>query len=185
MGGAIGALYLEEHSGEFERAVLSSPMLQMNYGRKPVVVVWMLAGLSKLLHWDRNYVPGQSGFDGISHFNTSSCMSAERYKYCFELRQREHHYRTYGGTYLWTRAGLFALGKIRRKSLLKRIQIPVLLCQAGQDHMVRPEGQEHFAKLVDGCKLVRFPEAKHEIFNATEEIRIPYYEEVLSFMDLH
>ena len=62
-----------------------------------------------------------------------------------------------------------------------KVKIPVLLCQAGRDTMVRAEGQEYFAKNSGNTRIVRFPDSKHELFTATYDIMLPYYEEVFDF----
>ena len=47
MGGAIGTLFLEKYPEVFERAVLSSPMLQVNFGKNPTWLVKVLMVLSR------------------------------------------------------------------------------------------------------------------------------------------
>lgn len=47
--------------------------------------------------------------------------------------------------------------------------------------MVRAEGQEYFAKNSGNTRIVRFPDSKHELFTATYDIMLPYYEEVFDF----
>ena len=45
MGGCIGAWTIEEYPGLFDKAVLSSPMLGLSFGKIPVPVVYMAASL--------------------------------------------------------------------------------------------------------------------------------------------
>ena len=179
MGGAIGTLFLEKYPEVFERAVLSSPMLQVNFGKNPTWMVKVLMVLSKILRWDLKYVPGQKGFDHVYVFATSSSTSEPRYAYIFNQREQVPQYTSYGGTYAWTRASIKATKQIARDA--GKVQIPVLLCQAGRDTMVRAEGQEYFAKNSGNTRIVRFPDSKHELFTATYDIMLPYYEEVFDF----
>lgn len=179
MGGAIGTLFLEKYPEVFERAVLSSPMLQVNFGKNPTWLVKVLMVLSKILRWDLKYVPGQKGFDHVYVFETSSSTSEPRYAYIFNQREQVPQYTSYGGTYAWTRASIKATKQIARDA--GKVQIPVLLCQAGRDTMVRAEGQEYFAKNSGNTRIVRFPDSKHELFTATYDIMLPYYEEVFDF----
>ncbi len=181
MGGCIASLYLEEHPEIFERAVLSAPLLQMNYGNTSDFAVSILMAISKVLPWDLKYVPGQHGFDNRYAFETSSAQSEPRYAYVFSERQREPHYTSYGGTYAWTRASIKAIKRVHKH--LNQIQIPVLICQAGLDNMVRPDGQKRFAEDTVHTRLMTFPTSKHEIFNALYEVRIPYYEAVFGFFE--
>lgn len=150
MGGAIGALFLEEYPSYFKKAVLSSPMMQMNFGKIPEWEVKLLVFWSRIAHWNTGYVPGQHGFDGSYGFEGSSCLSKARYDYVFRLRKEVPEYTTYGGTYAWTRASIQATREIAKNA--ERVDIPVLLLQAGKDSMVKPEGQQYFA---DHAKQVR------------------------------
>lgn len=179
MGGAIGTLFLEKYPEVFQKAVLSSPMLQVNFKNNPTWAVYLLMGISKLLRWDLRYVPGQKGFDGVYVFATSSSTSEPRYAYIFHQRETTPQYTSYGGTYAWTRASIRACKKA--VAAAGQVKIPVLLCQSGRDTMVRPEGQEAFAAKSGNTRLVRFPEAKHELFTAHYEIMLPYYQEVFDF----
>ena len=65
------------------------------------------------------------------------------------------------------------------------ITTPVLLCQAGKDRLVRLEGQDAFDRACDKVTLIRFPESRHEIYNATDEIREPYFKAVISYFDAY
>ena len=67
----------------------------------------------------------------------------------------------------------------------ENITTPVLLCQAGKDRLVRLEGQDAFDRACDKVTLIRFPESRHEIYNATDEIREPYFKAVISYFDAY
>lgn len=181
MGGAIGALFLEEYPDVFSAAVLSSPLLEMTYGSVPDWAVKILMVWSSLAGWKENYVPGQHGFDNIYKYETSSCMSEPRYAYAFRQRQETPEYTTYGGTYAWSKATIRAMKRVQKQAAA--IQIPVLLFQAGADSMVRPAGQERFAKACGHTRLVSFPGAKHELFNMLWEDRISYYRQIFAFLE--
>lgn len=181
MGGAIGALFLEEYPEVFSKAVLSSPMMELNFGNVADWQAALLAAWSVIARWDTRYVPGQKGFDYTYSFAGSSCLSEVRYAYVFRQRKQTPEYRTYGGTYAWARASLRATRRLEKYA--DRVKIPVLLLQAGKDTMVKPGGQEEFAARSKNTKLVRFPESKHEIFNGTARIRERYYREVFAFYE--
>lgn len=179
MGGAIGTLFMEEYPEVFEKAVLSSPMLQVNFGSNPDWVVKVLMVVAKILHWDLKYVPGQKGFDHVYTFATSSSTSEPRYAYIFRQREEIPQYSSYGGTYAWTAASIRATKKAAKNA--EKVQIPVLLLQAGRDTMVRPEGQEYFAEHSGNTRLICFEESKHELYTATCQIMLPYYKEIFDF----
>lgn len=181
MGGGIGARYLELHPGVFERAVLSSPMMEMSYGKLPRPVVKAVLVLASIFGWKYKYMAGQSGFDGKNKYETSSCQSKARYNYFFDERLKDEHYRTYGGSYGWLRAGVKVATSIKKDA--GKIDIPVLLFQAGKDRLVQPEAQIVFAEKSKNTKLVVFEKSKHEIFNAYDEDRYRYFDMVFEFFN--
>lgn len=181
MGGTVGALYLEDHPEVFQKAVMSAPMMEMNFRGFPMWQVRMLMVVSKLLRWDLKYVPGQHGFDNINKWETSSSASKARYDYQFRCRQEVPEYTSYGGTYAWTRASIKAIKKLHKN--VDKIQIPVLLFQAGLDGMVSPGGQNDFAKNTGKTEFVRFEKSKHEVFNAIDEVLVEYYPKIFDFLE--
>lgn len=183
MGGAIGTLFLEQYSNIFCGAVLSSPMLGMQYGSYPKFVAAILAWGAKKMGKEEEYAFGQHGFDGNSHFETSSCLSQERYEYIFQKRVTSTKYRNYGGTFSWVRAGMQATKKLMKKKNIQKIVVPILLFQAGKDTTVDNRVQNKFAKRCKKVTLVKVKEAKHEIFNSLEATRQEYYACIQKFLN--
>jgi lysophospholipase len=181
MGGAIAALYLEQHPDIFSCAILSSPMLEMNFGMVPTAIVWFLLLLIKLLRIEKSYAPGHGGFDGIADFKRSSCLSEARYQHIFSKRQQDKQYQTYGASCAWALASLRALRKLHKQAGL--IKTPILMFQAGRDTTVKSGGQLVFARKTENTKLVRLPESKHEIYNSGTEIITEYYTEIFAFLE--
>ena len=181
MGGAIGTLFLEQYPDYFTCAVLSSPLMELNLGKYPKIVVNLLLLRAKLLRRETDYVPGQKGFDGVRVFAGSSAMSKPRYEYAFRMRERDVHNRTYGGCYSWTGASIRATKKLQKNAA--KVSIPVLLFQAGQDTMVKKKGQDIFCKRAKNVQCVYFEDAKHELFNGTAKIRDSYYEKLFEYLD--
>ena len=61
------------------------------------------------------------------------------------------------------------------------MKIPVIIMQASMDTLVMPEAQNEFASIAPNCELIRFEGSKHEIFNATDDIILDYYNRVFDF----
>lgn len=180
MGGCIGALYLEACPGRYGAAVLSSPMFQVNTNGKPPLLCWLYGRLQTALGRGQNYLGDQNqDFDGISHFETSSATDRGRYDAWFRQRLAEPHYQNHSGTIGWMTASLAAERKAVRHA--DRIRIPLLLCQAGHDSLVKPGGQFRFAARAKQTRIEKFPDARHEIFNCDAATRQAYWQAVLEF----
>ena len=184
MGGAIAILALERYPQLFEAAVLSAPMCAMQTGKYPRFLAKLLAEFCCLTGKGKCFatLAGQQGFSETPQFEGSSCLSKERYDYMFQKRLLDEHYRTYGGSYAWVRAGLRASRKLMRRENLAKIKVPVLLFAAGRDHMVDNDAIARFAEETERTKLFFMPDSRHEIFNADERTRAKYYDEIFRFI---
>ena len=179
MGGCVGTLFLERYPHYFKKVVLSSPMLALNWNKLPRIVIRLLCLWSSIVRWDKRFVPGHHGFDDMPTFSRSSVLSKPRYRYMFHLRREDKYNRTYGGTYAWARSSMRAMDQAQ--FFAGAIQIPVLLCTAGLDTMVKNEGQDQFARHCRHLQRLYFHNSKHEIFNATDDERIPYFHALMEF----
>ena len=183
MGGAIGVRYLEEFPLTFDAAILSAPMLGMNTGKYPKWLAKVTADFFCAIGKGTKYAAGQSGFSEKPSFETSNCVSRERYMYIYNMRLRNINYQTYGGTYAWVKAGFKVIRKLRKRKNIKSIKIPLIIFEAEKDDMVDNCGIEKFAKKAKTAQLVRMKDSKHEIFNAGEAVRDSYYRQIFLFLN--
>lgn len=180
MGGCVGACLLEDCPSLFDKAVLSSPMLEMRFGNFNDREVKVINDVSKAVGLRKTPTPGAKGWTGEEDFEHSSCLSYARYHYQFHQREENESYRTWDATYAWARAGKEASERSIRNA--RNVVVPVLLCQAGKDNMVRPDGQNAFAEKALNTKIAAFPESRHEIFNADDESRRAFYKAMDEFL---
>ena len=182
MGGAAAAMYIEKYPDAFRCAVLSSPMLKVDYGGIPDPAIDALAVATRIGDLGDRFAPGQHEWRGEDLFLKSSCMDRDRYDYQFEQRMQDIHYQTWGGTWAWA-----AAAKKATESALSNahcVDIPVLICQAGHDGMVDNEGQNEFRRLSNMVYLIRYDGAEHELFNADAYTRKKYYTDVLNYFKI-
>lgn len=181
MGGCVGALLLEDYPALFDLAILSSPMLEMRFGSFNDRQVKVINDVSKAVGLKKSPTPGAKGWTGQEEFETSSDLSYARYLYQFNQRAANEAYRTWDATYAWARAGKEASERSIRNA--GNVAVPVLLCQAGKDSMVRPDGQNEFVRRSFNTRLVVMPDCKHEIFNGDDESRMKYYQAMDEFLN--
>lgn len=183
MGGCIATLFLEKYGDFFRCAILSSPMHKMILGRfKPWQVIAVGRAL-KVVGRDNKLASGQKRFDGVNIWQQSSSMSKARYDFQFDKRLNIEEYTTYGSSFAWARESLKATEKCLKDA--SDIKTPILLCEAGLDTLVDNEGHRIFVDKTDNTTYKIFPKSKHEIFNATDDIREEYYKTVFSYIEEH
>lgn len=179
MGGAIGALYLEQHPDVFEKCVLSSPMIKMSTAGVSQIEVELILALAKIPFVNKMFVPGQGEYQGIFDF-TGSCMKSQaRYTLHHSFREQDIHYRTNGASLRWAAEAFNVSKKIIKNANF--VKIPVILMQASLDDLVDNHYQDIFADKVDSCQLYVFQGAKHEIFNSLEDNILDYYTRIFDF----
>lgn len=183
MGGAIGALVLEQYPELFDCAVLTSPMLKMKFNGIPEFVANLLRIYAAIFPVKFKYVPGQSVFDGVRDEKFGCCTSGERYEYIFRKREKNDRYHMNGATYGWSISAMKATKKLQREA--EKVKIPVLLFQASDDDLVDNRGQNRFAEKNKNVILIQIPNSKHEIYGSTYNTIKWYYEVIWKFLDKH
>ncbi len=179
MGGAIAALFLEQYPEFFKAAILSSPMLKMKLGNVPSAVIDALAGFSRIMGWQVQLAPGQKGFSPEIDYGMNCGTSLARFEYEYQQKIDRKAYRTTAATYAWSRAAVAATKLLQKEA--GKVKIPLLILQAGNDDLVDNAGEDRFAEAVEQGQLIRFPTARHEIWNSTEDVLEPYYESIFRF----
>lgn len=182
MGGCIGALYLEAYPGDFDKAILNAPMLAIQMGPLPPAAASALCRAKRLVGKEKERLFTQGQFDPQEPFESSCTDSLARHLYYLEKRKENPYYQTSSVSYQWLAGAIRAGKQAVRKEHVSRIQIPVLLIQAGLDDQVRPQAQRKFAAHMGGrCQLVRLPEVKHESYRSSAPKLQTYLELVLDF----
>ena len=177
MGGAVAALFLEKYPGIFKAAVLSCPMFRLK-GRTPSVISLIaLKEYATLTHKMDDPAPGQKHFEKNATICGGCEQSVARFEYVHWQRIEDEHYQTSGGSFSFGIASMIAT-----KNLIKdaeKIDIPVTVMTAGDDHLINPKGYSLFSKKVPWAVFHEYPESRHEIFNADDRSRRKYFNEVI------
>ncbi len=180
MGGCIGALYLGQNIKPYKAAVLSSPMLELRPKSMPSPLAITISKTMVLFGKGQN-TPAPPKFEPNEHFENSGSLSKARFERNMALRIAEPKYQMVVGTVGWLSAALSAVNKAQRKA--KHIHIPLLLINAGKDTVVKPGGQKTFIEKVPKGKYLSLENSKHEAFNADEETRELFWQEIASFFE--
>ena len=183
MGGGVSTCFLEKYPEFFGKAVLSSPMLEMNTGSVPVPAAEIYARMMIRLGKGKNPMPGAEPFQDSPDFENSCTTCKERYDYWFRIQRIHPEYQMCVPAVRTAQEFLNLTRFAVRKDHIARIQADVLLLQAGLDTMVKPGGQEKLIGLL-GKKghLVKFPGAKHELYREKDDILQKYWKTIQEFL---
>ena len=182
MGGCIGAWTIESYPALFDKAVLTSPMLGLSFGKIPVPIVYAAASLKGIGEKKKEPLNPCTSFPKEGDFENSCDSSKCRYDYYFDKRLKDLRLQTQDPSINWGKQAVRACARVTSKRQTAKISIPVLLFQAGNDTVVRDDSQELFVSRTKGCAFHRIPGMKHELYMTDSDILIPYWEEIFSFL---
>ncbi|MCR5136776.1 MAG: alpha/beta hydrolase [Oscillospiraceae bacterium] len=181
MGGCIGAWTIEAYPTLFQKAVLSSPMLGLSFGKIPVPVMYLGASLKGIGEKRKEPLSPVNAFPEAPDFENSCDSSECRYLYYHQKRLEDPGLQTTAPSIGWGKEAVKACARVCSKKHTARIEIPVLLFQAGNDTVVKNASQDLFASRVKNCRLECVPGMKHELYMTDSERLIPYWETVFDF----
>ncbi len=181
LGAAILTRILQRAPGTFDAAVLSSPMYQVNAGALPESVAWFISSVGTRLGFGRSYVIGTGPYtdEGDAFATNRVTGSLARWRINHELWATRRDLPIGGPTFQWLNEATWATYLLRRDAHL--LVTPTLIFQAGDEHFVVNAAQNYVCQRAANCRIVLFPEAKHEIFSEVDSIRDSAIEQTLAF----
>ncbi len=180
MGGCIGALLLERCPDLFQKAVLSSPMLGLSFGKIPLPVAYAFACLKSIGKGAKEPLTPVTEFQAET-YEDSAGNSEPRFSWYYRKKLGDPRFQTCSASAGWGREAIRACRKVCAKAETDKIRIPVLLFQAGRDAYVKNAAQDQFAAQVPSCTLERFPELRHELYVSDTETLKGYWGRIFDF----
>lgn len=183
MGGAIGTKFLEDYPNYFDAAILNAPMLEVNTGNIPKFLAEIIVDFEVAIGNGGAYVLGKKPYTPVYNKDEIGTTSLNRYEYFHNIVVYNEKLQRGGASYNWTKQAFITTEEIVKEKNASKVEIPVLLFQAGHDTYVIPEGQNKFAKAAKDCKIIKVDNSRHEIYFEKDEIQRPYLKEVFEFYD--
>lgn len=182
MGGAVVSLYLEQHSDEIERAILSSPMVCPKTHGLPGGLVRKAATLyAKKEGWNARFRQSVT-FNPNPSFNHSSDSSYARFKHNLDYRIRDERYQTSAFTNKWMCEALNVKKRLLNRRTIGKIQTRILIISAEKDRVVHTRPQHILSGILPNSTLIVMPGAKHTVYTASEPLLTSFYETVFDFL---
>ena len=184
MGGAVAAFSLERGDHPFQKAVLSSPMIQSF--RYPLIPPCLVRGLCRLITTigggkKRVFVLKEP--TGQEDFAKSCALSPTRFAAYAALRREDPRYLGGAVTFGWVATSMGVTKRLLKKGAPERITIPVRLYAAELDHLVEEKPQRRFIARTPKGEFILVKGSKHEIFAASDNILHPYLDSMISFFE--
>ena len=188
MGGTISALYLEQYKHPFQAAILLSPMMSINLGSIPSMVAKILtSGGAALCSWFSRqacYVFGGEKYQPKTFIGNDVTTSEVRFNASQNTFTAFPETQLGDASMRWVAQSLSATRQAVDSA--NKINIPILLVQAGADKVVTDSGQNQFFKNLTQCQAkqsLTIPNAKHEIYLEKDQSRLAALNAALKFLE--
>jgi lysophospholipase len=188
MGATISTLYLQQYEHPFQASILFSPMMSINMGRIPVTVAKLITySGTALCNWFSDkacYIFGGNDFKP-KRFSDNKLTASE-----LRFNSSQNTYLAFPETQLgdasmrWVATSVSAAQRAIDNA--DKINIPILVLQAGADAIVTADGQYQFFENLTNCKTKRFltiANAKHEILLEKDQYRLAAINAALKFLE--
>jgi len=189
MGGNIALRVMHDHPKLVRAAVLSAPAFRI--GSRAGMPAWQartLAGLMVAAGFGQSYALGQHDWQYDPQRNAANSPVShdpERDPIGpFWFRARPE-LKVGGGTYRWAYEFYRSCAEIMDPAYLQAISTPILIGSAGQDTFVDAAAHPEACAQLRACRVVRYPEARHELLAESDSIRGPFLEEIERFLAAH
>ncbi len=181
MGGAVVSLFLEQYTGVFDAAVLSSPMIAPDLGCLPVPVASAIGKLARLLGKAKKNPFFLRPYSGPENFATSCATDPARFAWYDEIKAAHAEFQNNVPSYRWSEESIRVTSNILAPGRPENIPCPVLLFAADHDSSVLPGPQKELISRIPQGQYVFVPNSKHEIFRSENSVLFPWWHQVIAF----
>ncbi|MFO7932289.1 MAG: alpha/beta fold hydrolase [Thermodesulfobacteriota bacterium] len=184
MGGNIGLRYLHDNPGVFDRAVLVSPMFDINTFPVPGRLARRLARAALRRGLAEKYIPGAGDYTPAAKHFRSNPLTSDHERFMHEIREIEKNpdLALGGATYQWLAASFDSIEVIKNPGYAEAVTTPVLVVSGGRDPIVSKKAHRRICRRLPDCRFLEIPWARHEILKETDWIQRLFWQEFDSFI---
>lgn len=148
----------------------TSPMFDFQTLGIPRFIAKSLAGILSKIGLSKSYAFGQSDYKKKNfHQKNNSTTSQERYEFASYINTKFPYIVSSGSTFKWVYQSLLATDKVLEN--LNKVEVPVMIFQAGDDEIVQNKKQNQVCELLKKCRIYHYKKAKHDIIHEVDSIR--------------
>lgn len=173
MGGHITLRYLYNYPGIVSKAVLISPMIDINTYPFPKIFARILTFLACKFGMSQSYALGKGDYYPVSRKTfTDNKLSSDFFRYMDEKYAVDKNpgLALGGVTYGWLQASFDSISILKKPGYAKKINIPVLMVSAGSDRVVSINAQKDICRQAQNFIFHSISTSYHEILKENNMI---------------
>lgn len=185
LGGHIAVRILEEAPCDISAAILVAPMIDAFTGPIPRFIAPSVAKMLVTMGMGEQYAPGHGPYDWLQDpfDGNKSTRDPERFVEMKRYLKDHPEYVTGGVTLAWADAMFDSIGKANDAGNLGKVNVPVLMLNAGSDEIVNAKSAVKVSTSLHQCREVTFAGARHALFNETDDTRQELWREIDVFLN--
>lgn len=178
MGGHIALRYLHDHPGRVQKAVLTSPLIDiagpaiLTKAMKVIVKIIARSGFRKYYATRANdFDPSRKCFAG-----NRLTRDPHRFQKTIQMIIDNPDVAIGGVTFGWLDATFASIQRMMTDGYLESVTTPVKIVSAGGDEIVSIAAQKKICRRLPNCSLVIIPNALHELLIETDGVLEKFWE---------
>jgi len=177
LGAHLFLRFLAEHPDQevrLERAVISAPMMGINFAPLPIPLVKWLIERARKKGKITAYAPFQGDYGKLYQDDKAfDKITSDRERFEDEawLLMKTPALAVGGATYGWIDAAIRSMEKMKNPEMAKHIYLPLCFVIPGKDRVVDNKATEAFIKNLPAATSVRLQGARHELLKEADDYR--------------
>lgn len=184
LGAHLALRYLHDHPRAFDALVMTSPMIDINYGALPRWLARFIAEAMCSLGFSRAYVFGAGDYSQRRVRFQGNRLTQDRGQFLEQHAwiARNPELAIGGPTFGWLRAAQRSIALTLKPAFAPAIRVPVLMLSAQVDRIVAIEATRRFAQGLDNAQQVEFSDAGHELLRERDALRQLLWQRIDDFL---
>ena len=174
MGAIVGLKGVLTSKELFNGAILSSPTFRFRMKKIASIFGLPLLKIANLLGLGQSPLLSKK----FTEEETTCQMRSSAHQYFENLFPQT---RLKGPSVRWFCEASDSSRKVMKRA--RELKIPILLMQAGKDHLTCLKHQNHFVQVLQNGRMVRLKESRHQIFQEVDPIRTRAMVQVTNFLE--
>jgi lysophospholipase len=185
LGGHLALRALARRPGDFERAILSAPMLKVWMPTLLRMISSPLTALMRLSGRGEGFTPGGAGNDGLETPFEENRVTSDRGRYERNnaILRAEPLLGLCGPTWHWVGEAFASMKVLRKTPFAAKIKCPLLIVGAAHDRIVNQGPDVTLIRKVKRGLFVLFSDAEHELIQERDDVRRVFWHAADAFLE--